>query len=92
MVHGGFTAVVAQIVILDAVFSPDSVITAIGMVDNINVMMVAMVASDGGCHAVGVKPLMTFCKPSSDCGHLVFKLLLLIGISLIAGRFRLPHS
>src|SRR5690606_29752000 len=38
VVYASFTAVVAQIVVLDAVFSLDSVITAIGMVDNIYVM------------------------------------------------------
>ncbi|MEL1623678.1 TerC family protein, partial [Acinetobacter baumannii] len=43
VVYASFTAVVAQIVVLDAVFSLDSVITAIGMVDNIYVMMAAMI-------------------------------------------------
>ena len=45
VVYASFTAVVAQIVVLDAVFSLDSVITAIGMVDNIYVMMVAMIVA-----------------------------------------------
>src|SRR5690606_13971655 len=43
VVYASFTAVVALIVVLDAVFSLDSVITAIGMVDNIYVMMAAMI-------------------------------------------------
>lgn len=58
VVYAGFTAVVAQIVILDAVFSLDSVITAIGMVDNINVMMVAMVVAMV-VMLLASKPLMT---------------------------------
>ncbi|MCP5774942.1 hypothetical protein NL389_34500, partial [Klebsiella pneumoniae] len=45
VVYASFTAVVAQIVVLDAVFSLDSVITAIGMVDNIYVMMAAMIVA-----------------------------------------------
>jgi len=42
VVYASFWAVVAQIIVLDAVFSLDSVITAIGMVDNIYVMMAAV--------------------------------------------------
>ena len=43
--YAAFGAVVAQIVVLDAVFSLDAVITAVGMVDNIYVMMAAVVVA-----------------------------------------------
>lgn len=43
--HARFWPVVAQIVVLDAVFSLDSVITAVGMVDEIYVMMAAVVVA-----------------------------------------------
>ena len=59
VVYAGFAAVVAQIVVLDAVFSLDSVITAIGMVDNIYVMMVAMIVAMV-VMLVASKPLTNF--------------------------------
>jgi predicted tellurium resistance membrane protein TerC len=40
--YASFAMVVAQIVVLDAVFSLDSVITAVGMVDNLGVMYAAV--------------------------------------------------
>ncbi len=43
--HASFWPVIVQIVVLDAVFSLDSVITAIGMVDDLYVMMAAVVAA-----------------------------------------------
>ena len=45
--YAAFGAVVAQIVVLDAVFSLDAVITAVGMVDELGVMMAAVVISIG---------------------------------------------
>src|SRR5262245_24795906 len=40
-----FSAVIVQIIVIDAVFSLDSIITAVGMVDSIAVMVAAVVAS-----------------------------------------------
>ena len=82
VVYASFTAVVAQIVVLDAVFSLDSVITAIGMVDNIYVMMVAMVVM-----LVASKPLTSFVNRHPTVIILCLSFLLLIGISLIAEGF-----
>ncbi|MBP0644520.1 TerC family protein, partial [Mycobacterium tuberculosis] len=42
-VQAGFMAVVAQIVILDAVFSFDAVITAVGMAKHLEIMMAAVI-------------------------------------------------
>lgn len=58
-VHAAFWMVIVQIVVLDAVFSLDSVITAVGMVKELSVMMIAVII------AVGImlwasKPLMDF--------------------------------
>ena len=86
VVYAGFTAVVAQIVILDAVFSLDSVITAIGMVDNINVMIVAMVVAMV-VMLLASKPLMTFVNRHPTVVILCLSFLLLIDISLIAEGF-----
>src|SRR5215213_4600326 len=41
--HAAFWAIIAQIIVLDAVFSLDSIITAVGMVDELGVMMTAVV-------------------------------------------------
>lgn len=86
VVYAGFTAVVVQIVILDAVFSLDSVITAIGMVDNIYVMMIAMVVAML-VMLLASKPLTAFVNRHPTVVILCLSFLLLIGISLIAEGF-----
>ncbi|BCU65125.1 hypothetical protein F941_01259 [Acinetobacter bouvetii DSM 14964 = CIP 107468] len=86
VVYAGFTAVVAQIVVLDAVFSLDSVITAIGMVDNIYVMMAAMIAAMA-VMLLASKPLTSFVNRHPTVVILCLSFLLLIGISLIAEGF-----
>ncbi|GAA5556360.1 UPF0053 inner membrane protein YoaE [Acinetobacter schindleri] len=86
VVYAGFTAVVVQIVILDAVFSLDSVITAIGMVDNIYVMMTAMVVAMA-VMLLASKPLTAFVNRHPTVVILCLSFLLLIGISLIAEGF-----
>lgn len=84
--YASFTAVVAQIVILDAVFSLDSVITAIGMVDNIYVMMAAMIVAMV-VMLLASKPLTEFVNRHPTVIILCLSFLLLIGISLIAEGF-----
>ena len=86
VVYAGFTAVVAQIVVLDAVFSLDSVITAIGMVDNIYVMMVAMIVAMA-VMLLASKPLTNFVNRHPTVVILCLSFLLLIGISLMAEGF-----
>jgi predicted tellurium resistance membrane protein TerC len=44
-VHGTLSGVIAQIMIVDIVFSLDSIITAVGMVDRVEVMIAAVIAS-----------------------------------------------
>jgi len=43
--HAGFAAILGQIIVIDLVFSLDSIITAVGMVDELAVMVAAVVAS-----------------------------------------------
>lgn len=86
VVYASFAAVVAQIVILDAVFSLDSVITAIGMVDNIYVMMVAMIVAML-VMLIASKSLTAFVNRHPTVVILCLSFLLLIGISLIAEGF-----
>ena len=86
IVYASFAAVVAQIVVLDAVFSLDSVITAVGMVDNIYVMMVAMIVAMA-VMLLASKSLTAFVNRHPTVVILCLSFLLLIGISLIAEGF-----
>lgn len=79
----GFGAVVAQIVVLDAVFSIDSVITAVGMVDHLGVMMAAVVISMGVMMWAS-KPLTRFVNAHATVVILCLSFLLMIGLSLIS--------
>jgi len=81
-----FVAVIIQILLLDIVFSLDSVITAVGMVDNISIMIAAVV--------VAVAFMMLFAAPISDFVErhptvkmLALSFLLLIGVTLMAEGF-----
>lgn len=81
--YAGFTAVVAQIVVLDAVFSLDAVITAVGMVDELGVMMAAVVISIG-IMILASKPLTRFVNAHPTVVVLCLSFLLMIGLSLVA--------
>ncbi|WP_213991220.1 TerC family protein [Sodalis sp. dw_96] len=81
-----FWPVVAQIVILDAVFSLDSVITAVGMVDHLAVMMVAVVIAIG-VMMLASKALTRFINAHPTIVILCLSFLLMIGFSLVADGF-----
>lgn len=81
-----FAGVIAQIMLLDIVFSLDSVITAVGMVDQISIMVIAVI--------VAVAFMMFFSRTVSDFVHrhptvkmLALAFLLMIGVTLIAEGF-----
>jgi predicted tellurium resistance membrane protein TerC len=81
-----FSGIIIQILLLDIVFSLDSVITAVGMTDMIGVMVAAIV--------IAVICMMVFARPISDFVHrhptvkiLALSFLLLIGVALIADGF-----
>ena len=81
-----FAGVIAQIMMLDIVFSLDSVITAVGMADDIEVMVAAVVI------AVGVMlwasgPLSDFVQEHPTVKILALSFLILIGFSLVAEGF-----
>jgi len=81
-----FTSLIAQIMVLDIVFSLDSVITAIGMARQVGVMVAAVVI------AVGVMlwasgPIATFVDRHPTIKILALSFLLLIGFSLVAEGF-----
>ncbi|XKM13941.1 TerC family protein [Orbaceae bacterium ac157xtp] len=81
-----FWTVVAQIVVLDAVFSLDSVITAVGMVNHVPIMIAAV------CIAMAImmlasKPLANFVNDHPTIVVLCLSFLLMIGFSLVAEGF-----
>ena len=82
-VFASFGVVIAQIVVLDAVFSLDSVITAVGMVDHLAVMMIAVVFAMI-LMMVASKPLTRFVSAHPTLIILCLGLLLMIGFSLVA--------
>jgi CBS domain containing-hemolysin-like protein len=84
--YSGFWSVVIQIVILDAVFSLDAVITAVGMVNNLAVMMTAVVIAMG-MMLLASKALTRFVNAHPTVVVLCLSFLLMIGLSLIAEGF-----
>jgi CBS domain containing-hemolysin-like protein len=81
-----FWPVVAQIVVLDAVFSLDSVITAVGMVDHLAVMMAAVIIAIT-LMVMASKALTRFVNSHPTIVILCLSFLLMIGFSLVADGF-----
>lgn len=81
-VHAVFWQVLAQIVVLDAVFSLDSVITAVGMVKHLSIMMIAVIIAIG-VMMLASRPLMAFVSRHPTVVILCLGFLLMIGFSLI---------
>ena len=81
-----FWPVVAQIIALDIVFSLDSVITAVGMVDELYVMMAAVIISVG-VMLVAANPLSAFITARPSLIILCLGFLLMIGLVLVVDGF-----
>jgi predicted tellurium resistance membrane protein TerC len=77
-----FAAVVTQIMILDIVFSLDSVITAVGMVDDLSIMIAAVVLAVI-VMMVSAEPISAFVGRHPTVKILALSFLLLIGLSLL---------
>ena len=86
--HAAFWPVVAQIVVLDAVFSLDSVITAVGMVDELAVMMIAVIVAVA-LMLVASKPLTKFVNAHPSLVILCLGFLLMVGLMLVLDGFGL---
>lgn len=78
-----FWPLIAQIVVLDAVFSLDAVITAVGMVDHVSIMMLAVIVAIG-LMIVASKPLTVFINAHPTLIVLCLGFLMMIGFSLTA--------
>jgi predicted tellurium resistance membrane protein TerC len=81
-----FSSVIVQILILDMVFSLDSIITAVGMVSDLWVMYVAIVVTVG-IMLFAAEPISNFINKHPAFKMLALSFLLLIGVSLIAEGF-----
>ncbi len=81
--HAAFGAVIVQIAVLDIIFSIDSVITAVGMVDNLLIMSTAVILAVI-VMLVASGPVSGFVSRHPTIKMLAFSFLLLIGTTLIA--------
>jgi predicted tellurium resistance membrane protein TerC len=81
-----FGAVLVQVVLLDIVFSLDSVLTAVGMVDEVAIMIGGVVIAVG-VMLVASGPLSRFVHDHPSVKMLALSFLLLIGVTLIADGF-----
>jgi predicted tellurium resistance membrane protein TerC len=93
VVHAGFGAAVAQIVVLDAIFSIDSILTAVGMTDRLAVMMAAVIIAIA-VMLLASKPLTDFVNAHPPLIILCLGFLLMIGLSLVADSvgFHIPKG
>lgn len=78
-----FASVIGQVLLLDAVFSIDSVITAVGMTDYVAVMIVAVMAAVG-IMLFASKAIYGFVNQHPTVKMLALSFLLLIGVTLVA--------
>ena len=85
-VAASFAAVITQVMLLDIVFSLDSVITAIGMANNLFVMVTAVILAVL-LMLVAAEPISSFVEEHPTIKVLALSFLLLIGMSLVADGF-----
>ena len=85
-VAASFAAVIVQILLLDIVFSLDSVITAVGMTDEILIMVAAVVVAVG-VMLVASGPIAAFVRRHPTVKMLALSFLILIGVMLVADSF-----
>jgi predicted tellurium resistance membrane protein TerC len=81
-----FGAAITQILLLDLVFSLDSIITAVGMTDEVAIMVIAVIAAVT-VMLVAANPLATFINNNPTVVMLALGFLLMIGMTLIAEGF-----
>ena len=86
-----FSGVIVQILLLDMVFSIDSVITAVGMADHVEVMVVAVVIAMI-IMLVAAEPVSRFVNAHPSVNMLAPSFLLLIGMAVGRGRAALPRA
>ncbi|MET0216882.1 MAG: TerC family protein [Burkholderiales bacterium] len=85
-VKATFTAVILQIMVVDLVFSLDSIITAVGMVDELPVMIAAVIASVG-MMMLFAGPIGRFVSDHPTIKMLALSFLVVVGVVLVAEGF-----
>lgn len=83
VIHAGFAAVILQIGIIDMVFSLDSVITAVGLVDHLSIMVIAILVSMA-VMLFSAAPIGQFVEANPTFKMLALAFLMLIGSTLVA--------
>ena len=81
--HAGFAAILGQIIVIDLVFSLDSIITAVGMVNDVRVMIAAVIASVG-LMLLAAGPIGRFVSRHPTVKMLALSFLIMIGMALVA--------
>jgi predicted tellurium resistance membrane protein TerC len=81
-----FRAIIVQIVLIDAIFSLDSIITAVGLVDELAIIIAAVVVSIGAL-ILFAAPVGRFVSEHPTVKMLALSFLLVIGVVLIADGF-----
>jgi predicted tellurium resistance membrane protein TerC len=84
--RAAFTAVVAQIIVIDLVFSIDSIVTAIGMAQDIRIMIAAVLIAVAIMYAASA-PVAAFIAAHPTTKVLALAFLVLIGVALVADGF-----
>jgi predicted tellurium resistance membrane protein TerC len=85
--HPSFRGVLIQIMLLDVVFSLDSVITAVGMVQELQIMVLAVMIAVG-LMMVAAEPVSRFVELHPTIKMLALSFLVLIGVALLADGFQ----
>lgn len=82
----GFRRLLLEVILLDLVFSVDSIITAVGMVQQLWIMYTAVIVTVG-IMLIASKPISNFIKKHPSFKVLALCFLMMIGVSLIAEGF-----
>ena len=92
-VAGGFWSYIVQIAIIDLVFSIDSIVTAVGMVDDVEVMIAAVVISMFVMYLAS-GPVADFIERHPTTRMLALSFLFMIGAALVADglAFHIPRG
>lgn len=92
-VKASFSAIVAQIIVIDMVFSVDSIITAIGMAEHLEIMVLAVVIAMGVMY-IASGSIAAFIERHPTTKMLALAFLLMIGVALVADAlgFHIPRG
>ena len=82
----GLASILVQIAILDIVFSLDSVITAVGLVEHVSIMAIAIIVAVG-IMLIAAKPIGDFVDRHPTIKILALSFLILVGVTLIVEGF-----